>query len=146
MAAAGIAALFSNEHQEALKYFLKAFAVDSTEASICARIGYVWWKSGKQDEARTMFERSRNLHQIEIERDTEWYESFYDLAAISSVEGKTDEIYRWLRKAIALGWRSYRLALRDPMFENLRAEVQFKTLMRNVEEMVQRARMNALNE
>ena len=45
-----------------------------------------------------------------------------------------------MRDAIDAGWRDYRLALRDPWFENLHGDEEFQRLMKDVEAMVDEMR------
>jgi hypothetical protein len=53
----------------------------------------------------------------------------YDLAAVHAIRDEKAEAYRWLQSAIDAGWRTYRLARRDPLLRNLHNDQQFEQLM-----------------
>jgi TolB-like protein/Flp pilus assembly protein TadD len=133
---AGWSRIFAGDNNAAKEFLQKAMAIDSTGTfwyamgrSSSTALGYICLESGQRDEARSMFERSRRLDQIQIDNKSEWYPIRYDLAMVSAMEGKFDEAYDWLQKAINLGWRDYHLAERDPLLKPIRESDKFKRMM-----------------
>ena len=64
----------------------------------------------------------------------------YDLALVYACLGDEREAYNWLRKAVEIGWRDYRLAQIDPLLEHLRRDPKFEQLMAEVKNRVERMR------
>jgi hypothetical protein len=52
-----------------------------------------------------------------------------DLAAVAAIRGDSREACRSIRRAIGAGWRYGSLATRDRLFENLRADSEFRSLI-----------------
>ena len=50
------------------------------------------------------------------------------------------EAYRWLQGAMDAGWRTYRLAMRDPLLQNLHNDQQFQQIMAVAKAKVEEAR------
>lgn len=144
--ALGDAELFSGNYVRAKEYYERAIAKISNRWNVYSGrcnttgLGYALWKIGEQDSARKKFNESLRLDQKELEQNSEWYIIPYDLAAIHAIQGNKTEAYTWLQKAIEAGWRTYRLALIDPLFENLRNEQQFKQMMEEVKAKVDEMR------
>jgi hypothetical protein len=63
-----------------------------------------------------------------------------DLAGVYAIQGDKAEAYRSLQSAIDAGWRTYRLAMRDPLFEHLHGDPQFQQMMAAVKAKVNEAR------
>ena len=53
----------------------------------------------------------------------------YELARIGAIRNMPAEAMRWLREAVQLGARSYRLTVHDPLLENLYHLPEFVQLM-----------------
>lgn len=143
---AGNAELFSANYAQAKQYFEKAISISSsgftrfTGRSNTTGLGYIFWKTGKQAEARKMFNRSLNEDLKELEQRNEWNALPYDLAAINAIQGNKQEAYKWLQKAIDAGWRDYRIGLKDPLLGNLRNDEQFQQMMAQVKAKVDEMR------
>ncbi len=95
-------------------------------------LGYVYWKTGRQDEARKMFARSLERDQKALAQGSEESGVMYDLAVINAIQGNKTDAYEWLQKAIDAGWRDSRDAEVDPTLENLRGDDRFKMMMADV--------------
>ncbi len=139
LAGIGYAELMLGDYSRAEEYFAKTIAIDSV-FGYTTGLGYVYWKTGRQDEARKMFGRSLKLDEKELEQGNERHGIPYDLAEIYAIQGNKAEAYKWLQKAIDAGWRSYREAMTDPLLENLRSEDKFKQMMANVKSNVDEMR------
>jgi tetratricopeptide (TPR) repeat protein len=92
-------------------------------------LGYIFWKTGQQDAARDLFKKSLEMNHQDIEESSEYYGSYYDLAAINAIQGNKDEAYQWVHKAIDDGWRDYQYVANDPLFENLHHDERFKQML-----------------
>jgi tetratricopeptide (TPR) repeat protein len=117
----------------------RSVAIDSLEGDNTG-LGYVYWKTGRYDDARKMFARSVRIHRMQLERGVEYGFVPYDLAAINAIQGNREEAYGWLQKAIDAGWREYRAAESDPTLENLRGDERFKKMMADVKAKVDEMR------
>jgi serine/threonine protein kinase/Tfp pilus assembly protein PilF len=135
--AAGETELFAGNYQNARKYFQKVTAMDSLGRTWWGKayttvLGYIYWKTGQPDTARKLFKQSLEMNHQDIEQSSEYYGSYYDLAAINAIQGRKDEACDWLQKAIDAGCREYQYASHDPLFENLRSEERFKQMMAKI--------------
>ena len=134
---AGDAELFAGNFAAAQELFEKAVELDSMGYAWGRRyltvLGYLLWREGQRDSARTRFEKSANMDQEEIVQETESSDPYYDLAALNAIQGNKRGAYEWLQKAIANGWVDYQFTRHDPLFENLRQEERFKQMMAQLE-------------
>jgi hypothetical protein len=103
-------------------------------------MGYIYWKTGRKDEARKMFARGLTNDEEELARGSESCGLPLDLAEINAIQGNKPEAYKWLQKAIDAGWREYRWAATDPLLENLRNDDKFKQMMADVKAKVDEMR------
>jgi hypothetical protein len=99
----------------------------------------VLWDDNRA-EAQQRLEQSISLDRERLDRGDESSIPRYDLAAANAIRGNEDEAYRWLQSASEAGWRTYRLAMRDPLLLNLRDDQRFKQMMRVVAEEIREAR------
>jgi len=119
---AAIAELFSGHYEKVQEYYKKIGAQP-------VELGYIYWKAGKKDEAKKLFQENLNLAQKRLEDGDESTDVRYSLAAIYAVQGNRDEALRWLGKAVEAGERDYRFASRYPLFENIRDDERFKRII-----------------
>jgi tetratricopeptide (TPR) repeat protein len=136
---AGFVELFSGNYEQAQQYYQKSIEILSTMENL-TNLGYVYWKKGQQDEARKLFSQSLNLCQKQLEQVNEFWAVPYYIAAVHAIQGNKEEAYKWLKKAIDSGWRNFRLGLVNPLMENLHEDKQFKQMMAQVKEMVDKMR------
>ena len=124
----GWAEVRSGDSPHAEESFARAVAIDSAQGTLIG-LGYVYWHTGRRDEARTVFARGLELGREEVAKGNEAPAVMYDLALINAIQGKKAEACDWLQKAINAGWRMYWLADLDPTLENLRGDDRFKKMM-----------------
>jgi serine/threonine protein kinase/tetratricopeptide (TPR) repeat protein len=91
--------------------------------------GFYLWKTGLHEEAEKIFKQNLNSIPQRIERGHEGFFLRKRMAGLHAIRGDKAEAYNWLQQAVDAGWLDYRLALRDPMFENLHGEVRFQEMM-----------------
>jgi tetratricopeptide (TPR) repeat protein len=135
----GYAELMLGNYSRAEEYFAKTIAIDSLYGETSG-LGYVYWKMGRQDEARKMFERSRKFAEKELEQGNENPEVPFGLAEIYATQGNKTEAYKWLQKAIDAGWKYYARLEIDRSFDSLRTDDKFKQIMINMKADVDRMR------
>ncbi|MFI5253736.1 MAG: tetratricopeptide repeat protein [Bacteroidota bacterium] len=125
---AGFISLLLKDELTAKMYLTKNIASDSTGEGGAA-LGYLLYKSGKQEKAIELFNAIRRLLIHELDDGNEWYNIPYILAAQCAVQKKTPEFYRWFQRAIDAGWVDYRWAEIDPLLDNVRFEYHFKNML-----------------
>jgi tetratricopeptide (TPR) repeat protein len=135
----GNAELMLGNYSHAEECFARSIAIDSLYGNTTG-LGYVYWKTGRQNEARKLFARSLKHDEKELEQGNEDSGVPYDIAEIYAIQGNKAEAYKWLQKAIDAGWRGYRWAATDPLLENLRNDDKFKRMMADVKAMVDKMR------
>ncbi|MCK4431644.1 MAG: tetratricopeptide repeat protein [Candidatus Aminicenantes bacterium] len=129
---AGHTALLSGNYEQAQEFYQKA--------NLPIYLGYVYWKTGKQDEARKLFQKSLNLYKAKLDQGYEIPDVPYLIACIHTIQGDKEEAYEWLRKTIDAGWGFYRRGLIDPLLENLHQDDQFKQMMEQVKQKIDEMR------
>jgi TolB-like protein/Flp pilus assembly protein TadD/predicted Ser/Thr protein kinase len=135
----GNAELMLGNYSHAEECFARSIAIDSLYGNTTG-LGYVYWKTGRENEARRMFARSLKHDEKELEQGNEDSGVPYDIAEIHAIQGNRAEAYKWLQKAIDAGWRTYRWAMTDPLLENLRGDDKFKQMIADVKAMVDEMR------
>jgi protein kinase/serine/threonine-protein kinase len=141
LSSAGLVELWTGNYAKAEEYFRKAYeVVGVANQEINTRLGYILWKTGRQEEARNMFNQSLQLAKKDIEKGSEHPGVPYEIAVINSIQGKKAEAYKWLEKAIDAGWRRYACSLKDPLLENLHNDDRFKKMMEKVKAKVDEMR------
>jgi TolB-like protein/Tfp pilus assembly protein PilF len=139
---AGDAVLFSGDYAQAKKFYEKSMELYSVRRHLftgscnATRLGYVYWKTERKDEAKQLMDQSLAFDQKELEQGNENWSIPYDIFAIHAIQNNKTAAYMWLKKAIDAGWRNFRLGSMDPMLENLHDDKQFKILMAQVKKMV----------
>jgi TolB-like protein/Tfp pilus assembly protein PilF len=101
------------------------------------RFAFILWMNGKEEEARKLFYKHIEVCENSIQSGGLYGKSLaaYDLAGIYAFFGEKNEAYQWLRKYEKDGfiWGFHKYILIDPLFENLREDPEFKTIIRRVE-------------
>ncbi len=136
---------------EAKKYYESAVKTDSLVRSTVTGklpllgLGYIMWKEGNRDEARKVFTKIVKNNQKEIGEGNESFTLPLDIAYINAIEGKKEETYKWLQKAVNRGCRLYNWAQVDPLLENLRNDEKFKSIITYMQSDVDRMRERMLS-
>ncbi len=110
--------------------------------------GFSLWKTGQHEEAEKIFKQRLTSIPKMIEKGNEGYLLRKRMAALHAIQGDKAEAYYWLQEAIDAGWLDHRLALRDPLFEDLHGEVRFQEMLAQVKAKVDsmRKRVEELEE
>jgi len=131
----GDAALHFGNPSLAIENYNKALTIDPTgwnpysSINLTTSLGYILWKTNQRAEAELLFEKSIKMDQETLQQKSKWWGVAYDLAAINAIQGNKTESINWLKKAKEIGWRFYRWAEIDPLFENIRYDKEFLNLM-----------------
>ena len=119
------AELFSGHYEKAQEYYQKI-----GEQPI--ELGYIYWKAGRKDEAKKLFQGNLDRLQKRLEQGDESNGIGFSIGAIYAVQGNKEEALRWLQKAVDAGWRDYRYILRYPLLENIRDDERFKRIIDDI--------------
>lgn len=92
-------------------------------------LGYVYWKTGKRDQAQKLLQSVLVTLKNEADSGDESWGVRRDIAGINAILGNKEEALQWLQKAIDAGFLFYRYIARDPTFESLRDDKRFKQIM-----------------
>jgi len=90
-----------------------------------------------------MFSAVLERDKRELDQGDETYLIPYEIASIKAVTGNIREALTWLRRAIDAGFRFYRVALIDPMLEDLRPDGEFTRMMAELKASVEEMRKRA---
>jgi hypothetical protein len=88
-------------------------------------LGYSLHAAGKLDEALSIHERAAALPGVGAS-------SAYNAGCALALKGRTDEAFRWLGKAIELGFDDVKLLAEDSDLASLRADARFTDLAKKV--------------
>jgi tetratricopeptide (TPR) repeat protein len=91
-------------------------------------LGALLWSSDRGG-AQTQLALSERIDRERLEGGDEGYMPHIDLAAVAAIRGEARAACRSLRAAIAAGWRYPALAARDRLFESLRTDGEFVSLV-----------------
>jgi tetratricopeptide (TPR) repeat protein len=91
-------------------------------------LGALLWHSDREG-ARAQLASSERIDRERLEGGDEGYMPHIDLAAVGAIRGEARAACRSLHTAIAAGWRYPALAMRDRLFENLRTDHEFRSLV-----------------
>ncbi len=132
---AGDAALQSVDPAEAAGYYQQVLTANPqawnpfTGVNISTALGYILYKTGYRTEAEEMFGRSINMDRQNIERGNGWWGVAYDMAAVHAVQGEESLALVWLDDAFRKGFVLRPWLARDPLFENLRDNDSFDSML-----------------
>ncbi len=91
-------------------------------------LGALLWRSDREG-ASAQLASSERIDRERLESGDEGYMPHIDLAAVEAIRGRARAACRSLRAAIAAGWRYPALAARDRLFESLRTDNEFVSLV-----------------
>jgi tetratricopeptide (TPR) repeat protein len=124
------AELFSDHYEKAQEYYQKIGPQQVGRGhSQPIELGYIYWKAGRKDEARALFQTNLDRLKRRLEQGDESNDIGFSMAAIYAVQGNKEEALRWLEKAFDAGFWWYRYLSRYPLLENIRDDERFKRIM-----------------
>ena len=87
---------------------------------------------GSRETAMETIERCRRL----IERGSESPSPPFEAASAFAVLSAPDSALTWMHLAVDAGWRDYRWAMKNPLFDGIRSDGRFVRLLSDVEQKV----------
>jgi tetratricopeptide (TPR) repeat protein len=90
------------------------------------------YRQGKQKEATALWAESRATAQRQLAEGREGYFAPMELAAISAIEGRTNDALDWLEKGYRAGWRDAVLLEMDPFFASVRQEPRYQAVVASI--------------
>jgi tetratricopeptide (TPR) repeat protein len=102
---------------------------------------YIYWKEGKKEKARKMFNDRIAKGRKEIKEGSENPDISYTISSLYAIQEEKAEALRWLRKAIDAGWRRYREAMTDPYMISIRNDEKFKLMIAEVKANVEKQKI-----
>ena len=91
-------------------------------------LGALLWPADRAG-AEEQLGYSEKIDRERLDGGDQGYMPHIDLAAVQAVRGGARAACRWLRTSIAAGWRYPSLGARDRLFENLRTDREFLSLV-----------------
>jgi serine/threonine protein kinase/Tfp pilus assembly protein PilF len=124
------------DFRTAKEFYEKAIADSALESAPKTELDLILWKTGRPEDALKMFSKRTIELQKALAEGNESGDVPYELASIYAIQENREEAYRWLQRAVDMGWRNYRSALIDPSFEKLRNEDAFEKIIEGVKAQV----------
>jgi TolB-like protein/Tfp pilus assembly protein PilF len=109
-------------------------------------LGYMLLEEGHVERGEALLDLSAGIRQRRIDEGNDEFYPRYDLALINAIRGNHDASRRWLREAVEAGWLDYRLAQKDPWFQGLHDDAEFREILNDVSRRVAAMRARVLSE
>ncbi len=99
-------------------------------------LAYLYKKKGDINAEKDLIQKTKNSIQTRFSQGDEFSPHAVDMFAIELIEGNKTEAYRWLNKAVDLGFRDFAGLLNNPLTEEVRNEKQFKDIVQIMKDKV----------
>jgi serine/threonine protein kinase len=106
-------------------------------------LGRIKQALGDNTGAKTLLERSLDTELTAVERTPRNPEALYRLAAAESSLGMSQRSIEHLRGAVDSGWIDYRSLAMDPRFDAIRKNLQFRTILKDLDVRIANMRQEA---
>lgn len=129
---AGWIHILAGQIEQALDPLQRAYNLSpaaSGEGYVRVRLGGVLWMMGEYERARRLFEEFEQFAGKQFEKGNEYGMLPYELAAAYAIRGETKEALRWLERAAGTGWPYELTLVNDPMFDSIREEERYQTVL-----------------
>ena len=126
---AGSAEILANNNVQAKKYFAKVKKTDIILDEFWS--GYLYCKLLEEKQAQNLVQAYLDFYLKRVGQTDDWWYR-YSIASLYAFKGNKNESYTWLEKAKEKGWKDYKLASIDPMFENMRQERKFQQVLNDL--------------
>ena len=127
----------SQQYRTAYNIFKKSYGGPTAQGS------FLLLKLGKRPAGLAMADETVNRSRRLLSRGSENPRALWEGASAFVVGGKKDSALAWMRSAVDMGWRDYRLALRDPILAALSTDAAFQALMAEARDRVAEMRQRA---
>jgi TolB-like protein/lipopolysaccharide biosynthesis regulator YciM len=125
-----------------LKYLSKLDSPKDVWIQEAHRVGYYYWLTGNPGEANMYFDLQKKYCEEAIELKRQYASNafaYYDLAGVYSFRGDKEKAYKFLHQYINNVGEDEMLTMvnflkkHDPLFENIRNEPEFQSILHEVE-------------
>lgn len=144
--AAGDAALFAREYEEALRHYEHCYRLDpesrhtGIQRSVRLALGFVHRKAGHPEMGKALIEAAERDTRRLLAAGADYGGLWTDLAAARAAQGKKVPALEALEEATKQGWRQPDFLRHDPIFDSLRGEDRFQRIVTFIEEDVREQR------
>jgi TolB-like protein len=131
---AGYVTSMMGDLTKAKEYYQRSLSLRASNETINDSSGgtmlaYIFIKEGKPGQAEKILTKEMILAKEDIKRGVQGGRPEYTFAVIYAMRGEKKDAFTYLEKAIERGQRDYQMAVRDPRFENIRNDEEFKKLI-----------------
>jgi len=125
LSAMGDFELYTGNYDKAKGYYQKAIDLTSIDYGPATEYAFVI-RQKNLNESNKIFNKIIKEYSAEIESGSEDFNYPYDLARIYSVRNQKQKALYYFNEAVKDGFRFYKLAELEPMFDNIKNEPAFK--------------------
>jgi tetratricopeptide (TPR) repeat protein len=126
--------LFGGNDVEAIEYYEKAYALDSTSQNLFATravtttLGYLYLQEGNEVDGQALLEKTIARRTQEWQEMPERWEFSFDIASAYAAMGEMDLAFQWLYTSVLTGYPGH-LWKKDPLFSLCHESVAFQQLV-----------------
>jgi tetratricopeptide (TPR) repeat protein len=126
--------LFGGNDEEAIEYYEKAYALDSTSQNLFATravtttLGYLYLQEGNEVDGQALLEKTIARRTQEWQEMPERWEFSFDIASAYAAMGEVDLAFQWLYTSVLTGYPGH-LWKKDPLFSLCHESVAFQQLV-----------------
>lgn len=137
---AGIISFFTNDMANAKKYleqsvYYNPYKNQDPFSYAPVYLGYLEMRANPT-VGRILLDGAISLYQDEIDRGTEDGEFYFNLACLYAVEGDNQRCIEMIEAAYKRGWRDIQLVQINPMFDDIRSQSRFRSLVSQIESQI----------
>jgi len=99
-------------------------------------LAYLYKKNGNMSAVKNLIQTTKTNLLNGFAHGDEFNSHAVDMSSIELIEGNTIEAYKWLNKAVDLGFRDFEVLLNNPLTEEVRNEKQFREIIQNIKNKV----------
>ena len=136
---AGDVELLAGDFRQARVYYEQLAKLTSFLGPPGNKLAYVLLKLGDRERAEKILEENLAHYLENPARDEEGSPLSFYAAEVCAIKDKKQEALSWLHKAVTLGY-SDRWIFIDPLLDNIRKEKEFKSIMAEIQNRIDRMR------
>jgi tetratricopeptide (TPR) repeat protein len=129
LVAGGDIAMLHGSFAEARKFYERSVALAGPTGESGFKLAYVLHRLGKKAGADSLAAANLQAYAVQPDRYPEGSQVPYFVAALYAWRVDTTNAIRWLRQAIALGYRDYRWISVDPQLEAVRSTAGYQEVI-----------------
>ena len=99
-------------------------------------LAYLYKRNGNMSAVKNLIRTTKTNLQNGFSHGDEFNSHAVDMCSIELIEGNKEEAYKWLNKAVDLGYRDFAGLLNTPLTEEIRNEKQFRDIIQNIKNKV----------